>query len=159
MADNSSISEPLQREQRLYERVADRILVLIKDDTWRPGNRRNSSAFSSKSSDLRRSETICLTARPVCFLVSILASRCMSRFHTLPASSGTGLRVGFLVCHPDGAAFVPVFRTSWNDCICLINSLTFFSQLSSHVIHWAGQFLMISSNSSSGYSRSSIASM
>jgi hypothetical protein len=31
--------EPLEREQRLYERVADKVLTLIKNDTWRPGDR------------------------------------------------------------------------------------------------------------------------
>jgi GntR family transcriptional repressor for pyruvate dehydrogenase complex len=31
--------EPLEREQRLYERVTDRILALIKDDTWQTGDR------------------------------------------------------------------------------------------------------------------------
>lgn len=31
--------EPLEREQRLYERVVDRILALIQDDTWNPGDR------------------------------------------------------------------------------------------------------------------------
>lgn len=35
----SSIIEPLERDQRLYERVADKILALIKDDTWRSGDR------------------------------------------------------------------------------------------------------------------------
>lgn len=31
--------EPLEREQRLYERVTDKVLTLIKNDTWRPGDR------------------------------------------------------------------------------------------------------------------------
>ncbi len=31
--------EPIEREQRLYERVADRILDLVRDETWRPGDR------------------------------------------------------------------------------------------------------------------------
>ena len=31
--------EPLVREQRLYERVVERILALIQDDTWNPGDR------------------------------------------------------------------------------------------------------------------------
>lgn len=31
--------EPIEREQRLYERVAERILALVQDETWRPGDR------------------------------------------------------------------------------------------------------------------------
>ena len=31
--------EPLEREQRLYERVADKVLTLIKNETWQPGDR------------------------------------------------------------------------------------------------------------------------
>lgn len=31
--------EPIEREQRLYERVAERILVLVQGETWRPGDR------------------------------------------------------------------------------------------------------------------------
>jgi GntR family transcriptional repressor for pyruvate dehydrogenase complex len=31
--------EPISREQRLYERVAERILGLVQDATWRPGDR------------------------------------------------------------------------------------------------------------------------
>ncbi len=31
--------EPLAREQRLYERVTDKVLTLIKNDTWQPGDR------------------------------------------------------------------------------------------------------------------------
>ncbi|RME81641.1 MAG: FadR family transcriptional regulator [Caldilineae bacterium] len=30
---------PIEREQRLYERVADKILTLIEDGAWRPGDR------------------------------------------------------------------------------------------------------------------------
>jgi len=36
---NVAIIEPLEREQRLYERVTERILALIKEDTWQPGDR------------------------------------------------------------------------------------------------------------------------
>ena len=35
----SPVIEPLAREKRLYERVADKILTLIKNDTWQPGDR------------------------------------------------------------------------------------------------------------------------
>ena len=31
--------EPLEREQRLYERVAERILSMVQDETWRSGDR------------------------------------------------------------------------------------------------------------------------
>lgn len=31
--------EPLERVQRLYERVAERILALVREETWRPGDR------------------------------------------------------------------------------------------------------------------------
>ena len=31
--------EPLEREQRLYERVVDRIIALIQDGTWAAGDR------------------------------------------------------------------------------------------------------------------------
>ena len=31
--------EPLEREQRLYERVADKILTLLKSDIWQAGDR------------------------------------------------------------------------------------------------------------------------
>ena len=31
--------EPLEREQRLYERVVDKILALIQDGTWEAGDR------------------------------------------------------------------------------------------------------------------------
>jgi len=36
--DNPLI-EPLEREKRLYERVADQIRDLIRDDKWKPGDR------------------------------------------------------------------------------------------------------------------------
>lgn len=39
MVDKSLLIEPLEREQRLYERVADRILILIKDNVWQSGDR------------------------------------------------------------------------------------------------------------------------
>lgn len=31
--------EPIEREQRLYERVSERLLTLVGDETWRPGDR------------------------------------------------------------------------------------------------------------------------
>lgn len=31
--------EPIEREHRLYERVADRVLDLVRNETWRPGDR------------------------------------------------------------------------------------------------------------------------
>lgn len=38
---NTNLPEivPLEREQRLYERVAEKILLLIQDGVWRPGDR------------------------------------------------------------------------------------------------------------------------
>jgi len=39
MDAKTPIIEPLAREQRLYERVTARILGLVKDDTWKSGDR------------------------------------------------------------------------------------------------------------------------
>ena len=39
MSQESPNIEPLKREQRLYERVANKIMDLIKDDTWKSGDR------------------------------------------------------------------------------------------------------------------------
>jgi DNA-binding FadR family transcriptional regulator len=39
MDTKSSLIEPLEREQRLYERVTEKILALIKENVWSPGDR------------------------------------------------------------------------------------------------------------------------
>jgi GntR family transcriptional regulator, transcriptional repressor for pyruvate dehydrogenase complex len=39
LTEKSALIKPLEREQRLYERVAERILDLIKNDTWKTGDR------------------------------------------------------------------------------------------------------------------------
>lgn len=39
MDTNPPFIEPLEREQRLYERVAEKILTMIKSNVWSPGDR------------------------------------------------------------------------------------------------------------------------
>ncbi|MCP4212673.1 MAG: FadR family transcriptional regulator [Halieaceae bacterium] len=39
MSTNFPDITPLEREQRLYERVADKILLLIQDEVWQPGDK------------------------------------------------------------------------------------------------------------------------
>jgi len=54
MAEESAIIQPLEREQRLYERVADRILDLIKDDTWKAGDRLPTERELAEAFDVSR---------------------------------------------------------------------------------------------------------
>ncbi len=51
---NSSTIEPLEREQRLYERVVEKVLDLISSGEWKPGYRLPSESKLSEAFGVSR---------------------------------------------------------------------------------------------------------